>query len=230
MPTPTQQCDDYVAKFAAARKRTSDDTLTPPDVYQAVLDWLAERRPDLAGREIVRPFFPGGDFENHRYPPGCVVVDNPPFSLRAKIVRFFLSRGVDFLLFAPGLSLFMSEDLPVCYVVCGKTITYAGGQKILTGFVASQGLFPGVRVLVARSLHEALLGAGANPPSGRPCPPDAWSGAKLARLAKTPGPDIAVPPGGARFFGKVRGSMGYHFVIPGLSDEGPARAGGRPMP
>lgn len=33
---------------------------------------------------IVRPFYPGGDYENYDYPEGCVVVDNPPFSIFAK--------------------------------------------------------------------------------------------------------------------------------------------------
>ena len=71
--------DDYeafVAKFE--RKRTSDDCYTPPEVYDIVRGWLGEQV-DLAGAQIVRPFWPDTDYREVEYPDGCVVVDNPPF-------------------------------------------------------------------------------------------------------------------------------------------------------
>lgn len=43
----------------------------------------------MGGRTIVRPFWPGGDYEDFDYPTGCVVIDNPPFSILSKIVRFY---------------------------------------------------------------------------------------------------------------------------------------------
>ena len=52
--------DGFVEKFKP--KKTTDDCYTPPQVYRAVLDWAAAEY-GLAGREIVRPFFPGGDYD-----------------------------------------------------------------------------------------------------------------------------------------------------------------------
>ena len=82
--------DDYevfVAKFE--RKRTSDDCYTPPEVYDIVRGWLGEQV-DLTGTQIVRPFWPDTDYKQVEYPPGCVVVDNPPFWILAEIVRWYI--------------------------------------------------------------------------------------------------------------------------------------------
>ena len=43
--------------------------------------------------DVVRPFWPGDDFETFEYPEGYVVVENPPFSILAKIQGFNLGRG-----------------------------------------------------------------------------------------------------------------------------------------
>lgn len=93
----------FVEKFKP--KKTTDDCYTPPAVYDAILSYVIKKY-GLQGRPIVRPFFPGGDFENNDYPDGCVVVDNPPFSLSSKIVDFYIGRGIDFFLFAPHLTMF----------------------------------------------------------------------------------------------------------------------------
>lgn len=45
---------------------------------------------------IVHPFRPGADYGRAEYPDGCVVVDNPPFSILAKIIRFYQAHGVRF--------------------------------------------------------------------------------------------------------------------------------------
>ena len=55
--------DDYgefTEKFKA--KLTTDDCYTPVEVYEAVLGWLREKV-DIEGCNIVRPFWPGGDYE-----------------------------------------------------------------------------------------------------------------------------------------------------------------------
>ena len=81
--------DDYnafVNKFKP--KKTTDDCYTPQNVYDAIADWVAaEYHLDRAG--FVRPFWPGGDFERAAYPEGCTVVDNPPFSILSRIIRFY---------------------------------------------------------------------------------------------------------------------------------------------
>ena len=53
-------------------KLTTDDCYPPPAVYAAVLHWVTERC-GLQGRNIVRPFYPGGDFERYPYENGAVV-------------------------------------------------------------------------------------------------------------------------------------------------------------
>ena len=70
--------DAFVEKFKP--KKTTDDCYTPENVYEAVRDWAVQEY-GLEVREIVRPFWPGGDYERFAYPDGCVVIDNPPFSI-----------------------------------------------------------------------------------------------------------------------------------------------------
>lgn len=129
------QYDDFEAKFKA--KKTTDDCYTPGPVYEAIKDWAVERY-RLEGREIVRPFYPGGDYERFRYPPGCVVLDNPPFSILARIEAFYLREGIDFFLFAPGLSLFKPEP-ELGYVVTDLAIRYENGAEVPTSFVTNLG-------------------------------------------------------------------------------------------
>ena len=93
--------EGFVEKFKP--KKTTDDCYTPTEVYGAVLDWAA-RRYGFDPACVVRPFYPGGDYEAFDYPEGCVVLDNPPFSILAKIQRFYLERGIRFFLFAPSLT------------------------------------------------------------------------------------------------------------------------------
>lgn len=78
--------DKFVEKFKP--KKTTDDCYTPPNVYEAVAQWVA-REYGLEPSRFVRPFYPGGDYEHHEYPAGCVVVDNPPFSIITPILRFY---------------------------------------------------------------------------------------------------------------------------------------------
>jgi hypothetical protein len=64
-------------------------------VFDAVLKYVHENC-DLTGKTIIRPFYPGGDFEAIEYPENCAVVDNPPFSIISKIVRFYIANDVRF--------------------------------------------------------------------------------------------------------------------------------------
>lgn len=123
----------FVEKFKP--KLTTDDCYTPPEVMDAVNGFVARR----FGRDpatFVRPFFPGGDFENFDYPDGCVVVDNPPFSIYAKIVRHYLARGIDFFLFAPSLTAFV-VDADCCYFVTNADVVYENGARVKTSFATS---------------------------------------------------------------------------------------------
>ena len=126
-----QNYDEFVEKFKP--KKTTDDCYTPPLVYDAVLSW-AKQHLNIVGRPVVRPFYPGGDYENYLYPEGCVVVDNPPFSIFAKIVDFYASRGIGFLLFAPAMSSIRSN---CTYIGAAATVTYENGAKVGTAFVTN---------------------------------------------------------------------------------------------
>ena len=126
----------FVEKFRA--RRTTDDCMTPPNIYAAVLAWAA-RRYGFDPARAVRPFWPGEDYRRRDYPEGCVVVDNPPFSIVSQIVRFYMARGIPFLLFAPGLSTFTAADAGANYLCCGVSVTYDNGAKVSTSFITSFG-------------------------------------------------------------------------------------------
>lgn len=143
--------DEFTEKFKA--KLTTDDCYTPVEVYEAVLGWLREKV-DLSGANIVRPFWPGGDYEAYDYKEDDVVVDNPPFSILAKILRFYQSRGIRFFLFGPQLTLFSSSSSSLTYIPCGYQIVYANGAKVNTGFISN--LFGDVFAMSAPDLRKRI--------------------------------------------------------------------------
>ena len=148
--------DDYeafVAKFE--RKRTSDDCYTPPEVYDIVRGWLGEQV-DLADAQIVRPFWPDTDYRGVEYPDGCVVVDNPPFSIFAEIVRWYLERGVRFFLFAQHKTI-LGLDAPYTRLVCGADVIYENSAAVRTSFASN--LFGDVLAMSVPDLYERLTAA-----------------------------------------------------------------------
>ena len=150
----TDTYEEFVAKFDKSAPKTTDDCYTPQGVYDAVLSWLREEV-DLGTRPIVRPFYPGGDFERFLYPANCAVVDNPPFSILTKVVRWYLAHHVDFFLFAPALTLFSTASgSDITYVVCNSSIVYHNKAVVNTGFVTN--LFPGTRIYMSSTLHGVI--------------------------------------------------------------------------
>ena len=155
---------DFVNKFDKEIPLTTDDCYTPPEVYDLVRDFVDKKVAPLAGRKIVRPFFPGGDYEDlKQYPKGCVVLDNPPFSIFSKIVRFYLENKIDFFLFGPLLTLCSSFFDGVCYCVFSVPIRYENGALVNTGFVTN--LKPGTRIWIDPDLRDAVRKAQENEPS-----------------------------------------------------------------
>ena len=156
--TRTRASKEYGAftdKFKT--KLTTDDCYTPEPVYNAVRDWCVEKY-GLQGREIVRPFWPGADFEMYDYPENCVVIDNPPFSIYDHVLDFYINeRPTDFFLFAPSLTLFKKYD--ACYVVCAEDVEYANGAIVKTSFVTS--LDKENRVICDHTLKNAIRTANA---------------------------------------------------------------------
>ena len=125
--------EGFVEKFVP--KKTTDDCYTPQAVYDEVLRFVGEIT-DTTGREIVRPFWPGGDYERYDYPDNCIVVDNPPFSIYAKIVRFYLAHHIDFFLFAPSITQTVN-GANCCYIILGVNVTYENGAVVPTSFTTT---------------------------------------------------------------------------------------------
>ena len=124
----------FIKKFET--KKTTDDCYTPQPIYDAVLDYVFEKANLPEDTEIVRPFYPGGNYQAEEYPDGCVVVDNPPFSILSQIVTWYTARGVKFFLFGPTFTLFSSSS-SCTKIVCGAAITYANGASVNTSFLTN---------------------------------------------------------------------------------------------
>ena len=129
---------EFVDKFKP--KKTTDDCYTPPLIYDTIRDWACKKYA-IDPACIVRPFYPGGDYENFEYPDGCVVLDNPPFSILSKICAFYLDRGIRFFLFAPSLTAFSGRSVAMRmnHIICDADITYENGAVVRTAFVTSFG-------------------------------------------------------------------------------------------
>lgn len=155
--------DAFVAKFNMEQPKTTDDCYTPHDVFDAVLEWLDEEV-GLDGRQIVRPFYPGGDYENEAYPPGCVVVDNPPFSIFIKVVRFYVSRGIPFFLFGPAAT--MLNAARMCTVIMtSNTITFENGAKVNAGYASN--LFGDIVAMTAPRLSGLIAACDSQKPQSK---------------------------------------------------------------
>ena len=126
--------DEFVDKFKP--KKTTDDCYTPTDVYDCVRDWACTEY-GIDPDKIVRPFYPGGDFESFDYPDGCVVLDNPPFSIVTRICTWYADQGVSFFLFAPNITNFSTRDERVRHVIATAQIEYENGAKVPTSFLTS---------------------------------------------------------------------------------------------
>ena len=66
--------EGFVEKFKP--KKTTDDCYTPPEIYEVVLGYVVDRY-GVDPNRVVRPFWPGGDYEREEHSAGCCVVDNP---------------------------------------------------------------------------------------------------------------------------------------------------------
>ena len=148
----SEEYQAFVDKFRP--KKTTDDCYTPAPVYEAVKTWAIDKY-GLAGRPIVRPFYPGGDYQKMTYPDGAVVIDNPPFSILAEIVDFYHAHNIDFFLFGPsltGMAQMIGRDW-LRSVIAHAAITYENGAVVCTSFVTSLG---DAKVTVSPELHDSV--------------------------------------------------------------------------
>ena len=148
-----EEYQEFLEKFKL--KKTTDDCYTPAPVYDAVARYVEETY-GLSRESFVRPFYPGGDYQREKYPEGCVVVDNPPFSIMSEILRFYDSKGIRFFLFAPTLTLFSSASAGTCTALpCTVTVIYENGASVNTSFLTN--LEPkGIRFRSAPKLHAMV--------------------------------------------------------------------------
>lgn len=130
--------EGFVEKFKP--KLTTDDCITPSEIYEVVKAWAAAEY-GLEGREIVRPFWPGADYQSMEYPAGCVVLDNPPFSILTRICEWYLERGIDFFLFAPCLTALAGRKTwdKMNHICVGASVVYENGAAVNTSFVTNLG-------------------------------------------------------------------------------------------
>lgn len=128
--------EGFIDKFIP--KKTTDDCYTPPLVYDTVLRYVDENVMPLEGWNVVRPFYPGGDYEIYDYQTNDVVIDNPPFSILSKIVDFYIFHGVKFWIFAPSLTLFSYGRKQGVTCVCSHCrVTYENGAIVMTSFLTN---------------------------------------------------------------------------------------------
>ena len=147
----TEEYKQFVDKFKP--KKTTDDCYTPQYIYEAVKDWVVNEY-GLQGCEIVRPFYPGGDYENYTYPENGVVIDNPPFSILSRILDFYISKKINFFLFAPALTVFGAIGIRRANaIVTNTSIIYENGANVNTAFVTNMGEY---KIHVCPELYETI--------------------------------------------------------------------------
>ena len=130
----TPEYERFVEKFKP--KKTTDDCYTPQNIYDEVLNWCRAEYGIPDNAQIIRPFWPGGDYERHEYPVGCYVIDNPPFSIISAVTQFYEDAGINYFLFAPYLTNFNNRRT-TCHIITGSGITYENGAKVDTSFVTN---------------------------------------------------------------------------------------------
>ena len=145
-----EEYQEFLKKFEA--KKTTDDCYTPDNIYDAVREWAAKKY-EIGNAAILRPFYPGGDYNSEKYPSGCVVIDNPPFSIISEICEWYTRKGINFFLFAPTLTLLGIMRGSANYVACGCGVVYENGASVNTSFVTNMGR---KKIVAAADLREIL--------------------------------------------------------------------------
>lgn len=130
----SDEYENFIDKFSDKNK-TTDDCYTPQNIYDAVKEYVVKKY-NLEGRQVIRAFYPGGDYQNMKYPKGCVVIDNPPFSILSNICDWYTEEEIDFFLFAPYLTNFTSR---ANHVITDAAVTYENGAVVNTSFLTNLG-------------------------------------------------------------------------------------------
>ena len=211
LTTQNRQGDEeynaFVNKFNEEQPLTTDDCYTPPAVYDLVREFVNDKVVPLEGRKIVRPFFPGGDYTDlKQYPEGCVVLDNPPFSIYSEIVRFYLAHNIDFFLFGPQLTLFIA-NADVCFCLFHVPITYENGAKVDTGFVTN--IRKDLRIWIEPTLRKAIQKLQKSEPKHvvYKLPDEVITAARVGKIAN--GGELLIGKNECKFVKNIEGMKKY---------------------
>jgi hypothetical protein len=144
--------ESFLAKFSENPK-TTDDCFTPRDVFEAVVQYVGTVV-DLSDKQILRPFFPGGDYVNAVYPENGIVIDNPPFSIFTDIIKFYTARRIPFFLFGQGKTIMCCVKYCTAVIVT-DLLTYENGARIYTNFASN--LFGDTIIMTAPKLNDLIF-------------------------------------------------------------------------
>ncbi len=84
-------------------KVPSDECYTKKEDMEEIHNYFIKNF-NIKKKQIVCPFFPGGDYKSVDY-KGKVVIDNPPFSIISNILDFYYINNVKFVLFGNVLTI-----------------------------------------------------------------------------------------------------------------------------
>ena len=153
--------DDYesfVEKFKP--KKTTDDCYTPAPVYEVVKEYVLKNLLPPGNWKIERPFYPGGDYQkaSEQYDENTVVIDNPPFSILSKILRFYEEHQIKFFLFAPHLTVLSTirRTERTGLILTRSDIIYHNGAHIKTDFVTNM-LHSDDLIRIDPELRESII-------------------------------------------------------------------------
>ena len=143
---------NFIKKFET--KATTDDCYTPEPVYNAILEWIKENSEiDISKHNIMRPFYPGGNYEFEKYTENNVVIDNPPFSIVSKIVDFYERNSIKYFLFCNGMTCFNIKKAST-HIIANENIVYHNGANVNTAYVSN--IFGCKKIIASHELNKAI--------------------------------------------------------------------------
>lgn len=114
----------------------NDEYYTPEPIME-IVDKYVEEKFGYDRKDFIKPFYPGGDYENEDY-TGKIVVDNPPFSILSKIVDYYIEKNIKFFLFAETTTVNCTcKEKGISIITASRDIIYKNGVKIATCFITN---------------------------------------------------------------------------------------------
>lgn len=127
--------EQFIAKFNKEYAKTTDDCNTPLEIWKIVLNYVKGKY-NVKEEDIIRPFYPGGNYKEEDY-TNAVVVDNPPFSIIKEIITFYEENNIKYFLFCDGRSFGNKLTPNNCILLLNESITYENGANIKTAFITN---------------------------------------------------------------------------------------------